>query len=128
MEPTPAAVPDLDLQLAPASLAWVLEQLDREGVVPVLEQPSPDGWTSQRTTGAALQQIVARAADAWIVQRPRCVGLVTRVLLCDGDGAPFASLAAARGPSQPEPTAWRVVLLVALLDGRDRQPQAQAAK
>jgi putative heme degradation protein len=53
--------------------------------------------------------------EAWVTQRPDCTGLVTRLVLLDEAGQAFACLAAARAAGEPEPTAWRVTLLMALL-------------
>jgi hypothetical protein len=125
----PQVVPDLDVQLPLGMLLWVLAKLDHEDVALALEAPSDGGWSAVRVTGEALESDVARASEAWIVQRPGCAGLVTRVVLRDAEGAPLAAIVAARAPGTPEPVAWRVLLLLALFGSAELDEDAlRAAK
>jgi hypothetical protein len=106
---------DLDTPLPISTLDWVAQRLAREQIALVLHLPSADGWVSWPVSAHELPCLMDGTEEAWVTQRPDCTGLVTRLVLLDEAGQAFACLAAARAAGEPEPMAWRVTLLMALL-------------
>lgn len=106
---------DLDTPLPVGALPWLARGADREGLALVLQIPSEGSWSSWPLFPRELPALLDGCEEAWVVQRPGCGGLVTRVLLLDTHGSVLAALAADREPGQGEPIAWRVLLLMALL-------------
>jgi putative heme degradation protein len=109
-------------------IPWVLRQADLEEIRLLLEHPSPDGWVGVPCCGRDLAELCRRVHSAWVAQRPGCGGLVSRLVLCDAGGEAFATISSARAVGAPEPMAWRVVLLLAVLAGGRTEEAAWAAK
>lgn len=107
-------------------LAGVIRRSEREGLALALHLPAAAGGTA---CAGELLDVLGAAEEAWVVQRPGCSGLVTRVVLRDARGRTLAALAAARAPYAPEPTAWRVLLLLGILASEaEARPERNAAK
>jgi putative heme degradation protein len=118
---------DLDTPLPVSTLEWVASRLAREQISLVLHLPCADGWVSWPVSARELPCLMDGTEQAWVAQRPDCTGLVTRLVLLDEKGQAFACLAAERAPGQPEPVAWRVTLLMALLAAEEAPEHRFAA-
>src|SRR5688500_17122461 len=99
----PLALDDLDLALPLDVLPALARWIDEERLATVVHRPTPAGWDAWPMLAHELVGLGARAGEAWIVQRPGCGGLVSRLVLLDVDRAPLACVAAARAPGAPEP-------------------------
>lgn len=108
---------ELDTFLPLEALPGLCGALAQESVPVVVELPGPGGWrvVGVRHPSHALELLEVPPAAAWIVQRPGCSGLVTRLVLLDQHGEVIASIVPAGGLGEPEPIAWRVQLLVSIV-------------
>ncbi|HHO49550.1 MAG TPA: hypothetical protein ENK18_01465 [Deltaproteobacteria bacterium] len=110
----------LDTELPLGALPGLCRALAAELVSVVVELPGPEGWCAATVHHPlhALELIDEPPASAWIVQRPGCGGLITRLVLLDRHGELVASIVPRGAPGEPEPIAWRVQLLVSIVGSR----------
>ncbi len=116
----PPSHPDLDTPLSLAVLPGLFRALSLEPLRLEIVWPEGCGWQRQVLDRAeeALTLFEDPPDTAWIVQRPGCGGLITRLVFLDRRGDPLAFVAPRRSPGAPEPVAWRVHLLVSIVGSR----------
>ena len=100
-----------ELLLDATGAAAFLGRLARAGLrARALRQLKDGHWVP-----CAAHELLDDTEVATIVQRPSCLGLVTTVFLWSESGIPLGAWMADREPENPEPPAWRVLLLQCLL-------------
>lgn len=121
MEPTcctersPTVDPGFDTPVALDAVESAVSTMVEAGLPMTLRLPcEATGWCSAPLRRPALGELLDGPVVGWVVQRPGCAGLTTRVVLVDGAGVAVAVVEPAREPRGPEPAAWPVSLLLGL--------------
>lgn len=112
---TPVDVdPDLDVPIALEVLEHAVAGMVGEGVRMGIQLPGTGTLLHWPLHTGEIADLLDSDVTAWVVQRPGCAGLVTRVLVVGPERQLVAVIAPNRRNATPEPESWRIHLLLGL--------------